>query len=91
MQAYRLRANHLQEAMELKLLLQNTEIMFRRYHDVPDVEVRFNSLLSLTDLAILIASIDDSDTMIETLAYEDEYTGNRDYGIRGLIQWNLLE
>ena len=88
---YRLRANHLTEAQELKKLRPNTEINISTYTDVPDVEVKFKSRLTLPDLAILIASIYESEVMLETLAYEEDYTGGRDYGLSGLTKWTLFE
>jgi len=90
MQIYRLRAESLTEVEELKKRLPGTRIEIMTYWDVPDVEIRFQSKLTLVDLIILMKTIEESNVMIETLAFAEEYTGDRDYGLSEL-DWGYYE
>lgn len=46
---------------------------------IPDVTVTFTSKWSLAQIKHAISDVEDAHVIIETLAFEDEYTGERYY------------
>lgn len=44
---------------------------------IPDMEVIFSTALSLDEVRLMIQGIEDGHVMLETVALESEYTGER--------------
>jgi hypothetical protein len=56
---------------------ENVEILQDK--DFPDVEIVFKSKRNINQLIALLEILEDTHVMIDTLAFIDEYTGERTY------------
>lgn len=73
---YKLRAECLLDVTELMKLINFTRISITS-NFLPDVIFEFSSLHSLNEIKMRIARITDSHVMLETVALESNYTGER--------------
>lgn len=76
---YWFRAEFPEQVEELQTLLPKAKFLALQMPEVPDLKVRLITSLSMEQIMYAMQQIPESWVMVETLNYEGDYTGKRDF------------